>query len=401
MRGSYRVIISCVFCFFVLQLSAQIDSTAKRADSIVKRHKISVLAPLYLDSAFDGSGNYRFGKVLPKFIAPGLEFYQGVQMAIDSLQQQGLQLDINIYDTRSGKPALQNIIDKPEFEGTEIIIAHVNMADAQWLAHTAKDKNIPFINVNFPNEAGVNDNPQYVILNSTLFTHCEGVYKFMQKNYALSPIVVFRKKGPQEDRLNSYLKEIEKNTASVPLKLKYVTLNNDFTADEVSAQLNPAKTTIVLAASLDVNFGTRLAAQLSELNAGTHANILMGMPNWDAVNFSGSMYKGLEIIYSTPFYIAPSDSIAARLNRKYSSDNYVRPSEMVFRGFETTYQFAHLLVDNTDMPIQQKLASDKYKVFYDFNIQPVLNKQTGKTDYYENKKLFFVKKVDGQIKVVY
>ncbi|HTE23119.1 type 1 periplasmic-binding domain-containing protein [Flavitalea sp.] len=394
MLGSYRGILSCLFCLVVLQLSAQ-------TDSITERRKISVFAPLYLDSAFDASGNYRFGKVLPKFISPGLEFYQGVQLAIDSIQKQGLELDINIFDTRSGKTALQNIIDKPEFQGTDIILAHVNMADAQWLAHTAKAQNIPFINVNFPNEAGVTDNPQYVILNSTLFTHCEGLYRFMQKNYALSPIVVFRKKGAQEDRLNAYLKAIEKSTASVPLKLKYVTLNDGFTTEDVSAQLNPNKTTIIMSASLDVNFGMRLAAQLSELNAGTHANILLGMPNWDAVNFSGSLYKGLEIIYSTPFYIAPSDSTAARLNRKYSSENYVRPGEMVFRGFETTYQFAHLLLDKSDTTIQQKLGNDKYKIFYDFNIQPVLNKQTGKTDYYENKKLFFVKKTDGLFKAVY
>ncbi|MHA4845522.1 ABC transporter substrate-binding protein [Flavitalea antarctica] len=394
MLGSYRVVISCLLCLFVLNVSGQTDTA-------VKRHKISVLAPLYLDSAFDAAGNYRYGKVLPKFIAPGLEFYQGVQLAIDSIRKQGLELDINIFDTRSGKPALQKIIDQPEFDGTEIIIAHVNMADAQWLAHLAKDRKIPFINVNFPNEAGVSDNPNYILLNSTLFTHCEGLYKFMQKNYALSPIVVFRKKGAQEDRLNFYLKEIEKTTASVPLKLKYVTLNDGFTPDEVAAHLNPAKTTIALSASLDVNFGTRLATQLSELNTGSHANILVGMPNWDAVNFSGSLYKGLEIIYSTPFYIAPSDSTAANLNRKYSKDYYVRPGEMVFRGFETTYQFSHMLVDTLEAPIQQKLVTDKYKVFYDFNIQPVINKQTGKTDYYENKKLFFVKKIDGQIKAVY
>ena len=99
--------------------------------------------------------------------------------------------------------------------------------------------------------------------------------------------------------------------------MKYVTLNDGFTPEDVSAHLNPDKTSVVLAASLDINFGTRLAVQLSELNAGNHANILVGMPNWDAINFSGSLYKGLEIIYSTPFYIAPSDSTAARLNRKY------------------------------------------------------------------------------------
>jgi len=394
MRGLNRMLFSCLFVCVVFQLSAQTDTT-------VSRRKISILAPLYLDSAFDAGGNYRYGKLMPKFIAPGLEFYQGVQMAIDSLSDEGLQLDINIFDTRAGKSSLQTIVDKPEFQGTNIIIAHVNMADAQWLAQTARNRGLPFINVNFPNEAGVSDNPQYVILNSTLYTHCEGLYKFMQKNYALSPITIFRKKGAQEDRLNTYLKEIERSTSSVPLKLKYVTLNDDFTASDVAANLTADKTNIVFAASLDVNFGTRLATLLSELNALDQASILIGMPNWDAVNFTGSLYKGLEIIYSTPFYIAPSDSVANRVNRTYSRENYVRPGEMVFRGFETTYHFAHLLAETDPTPLQQKLARNNYKVFYDFNIQPVVNKKTGKTDYYENKKLFFVKKLDGQIKAVY
>jgi hypothetical protein len=400
MIRSYHVIISCLLFFAGFPLSAQTDSLPK-ADSLPKRHKVSVLAPLYLDSAFDAAGNYRYGKLLPKFIAPGLEMYEGVQMAIDSLEHEGVQLDINILDTRAANSTLQSVVGMPEFDGTEVIIAYVNMADAQWLARFAKERNIPLINVNFPNEAGVTDNPNYIILNSTLFTHCEGLYKFMQKNFALSPITVFRKKGAQEDRLNAYLREIEKSTSSVPLKMKYVTLNDNFTPEELSAQLDANKTNVAFSASLDVNFGMRLAQQLSVLNASTHATILVGMPNWDAVNFSGSPYKGLEIIYSTPFYIAPSDSTAARVNREFSKSFYMRPGEMVYRGFETTYQVAHMLSDNNTASLQQKLTRHKYKVFYDFNILPVINKKTAQTDYYENKKLFYIKKTDGLIKAVY
>src|SRR5690349_3171545 len=207
MRRTTNVILTCLISVFVAQFVGVMNASAQ-VDSTVQHRKIAILAPLYLDSAFDASGNYRYGKVLPKYIAPGLEFYQGVQLAIDSLRSEGLKLEINIFDTRAGKAALQDIVSKPEFDGTEVMIAHVNMADAQWLAQTAKSRSIPLVNVNFPNEAGVSDNPQYIILNSTLFTHCEGLYRFMQKNYALSPIVVFRRKGAQEDRLNAYLKEI-------------------------------------------------------------------------------------------------------------------------------------------------------------------------------------------------
>jgi hypothetical protein len=48
------------------------------------------------------------------------------------------------------------------------------------------------------------------------------------------------------------------------------------------------------------------------------------------------------------------------------------------------------------------IGEKKYKVFNDFNIQPVfLNKQTMTLDYFENKKLYFIKKVDGNITAVY
>ncbi|RYZ50004.1 MAG: hypothetical protein EOP49_14965 [Sphingobacteriales bacterium] len=402
MRGITRLIMPCLLLAACITTSAQVDSvkvTSMVPDSADQRYKITVLAPLYLDSAFDASGNYRYDKAFPRFLTPGMEFYQGVQLAIDTLQKQGLDLDINIFDSRAARSTLKTIFEKPEFEGTDIIIGHVNMADAQWLAQTARNLDIPFVNVNFPNEAGVTDNPDYIMLNSTLYTHCEGLYKFMQKNYALAPITVFRKKGVQEDRLNTYLREIEKTTSSVPLKMKYVTLSDNFTPEELTKSLDAGKTNIVFAASLDVNFATRLAQQLAPLNTTTHASILVGMPNWDAINFAP--FKGLEVIYSTPFYIAPSDSLAGRVTRSYISDNYVRPGEMVFRGYETVYQVAHLLLEDDSTPIQQRLAHDKYKLFYDYNILPVLNKKTNKTDYYENKKLFFVKKMDGVIKAVY
>jgi hypothetical protein len=37
----------------------------------------------------------------------------------------------------------------------------------------------------------------------------------------------------------------------------------------------------------------------------------------------------------------------------------------------------------------------------EFDIQPVINRTTMTLDYFENKKLYFVKKVDGVVKTVY
>ena len=87
-------------------------------DSAIVKHKIAIFAPLYLDSAFDQSNEYKYAKnVFPKFINPGLEFYEGAQLALDSLNKEGSPLEIFIYDTRSTTETLEQQLAKPELAG--------------------------------------------------------------------------------------------------------------------------------------------------------------------------------------------------------------------------------------------------------------------------------------------
>ena len=180
---------------------AQSDTLNKpQSDTLAKRYQVAVFTPLYLDSAFDASLNYRYGKNFPKFLNPGLEFYEGIQLAIDSLQKENVELDVHVYDTRSATTKVDKIVRAREFDDIKLIIGHVNGPETRQLANEAAKRNVPFINVNYPNDAGVNNNPYFVILNSTLATHCSALYKFLQRNFALSTITVFRKKRTQEDQ---------------------------------------------------------------------------------------------------------------------------------------------------------------------------------------------------------
>lgn len=360
---------------------------------------VAVFTPLYLDSAFDPIDNYRYNKTFPRFFNAGLEFYEGVQLALDSLQREGAALEVHVYDTKGSRPKFDDLLRSDSLNKMNLIIGHVTANEARILADTAAKKNIPFINVNFPNDAGVTNNPNFVILNSTLKTHCEGLYRFLQKNFALSPIVLFRKKGVQEDRLLEYFKEIEKTTASVPLKIKYVTLENNFTAQQLTAHLDPDKTTTVIAGSLDISFAQRLCQQLASMIT-TRATTVFGMPTWDGADFTKPEYKNLEIFYSTPFYVSPDDKTALALQQSFKTRFYSRPSDMVYRGYETMYHFGKLLMQHKQN-IGSSLTDKRYLLFTQFDIQPVIDKKTMTLEYFENKKLYFLKTVDGNVKAVY
>jgi len=363
------------------------------------RQHIAIFTPLYLDSAFDVSGNYRYdNKTFPRQASAGLEFWEGAELAIDSLKREGVQLDVHVYDTKAAPQRIDTILMSEEFKKMNLIIGHVNVNEAAKLARVAATMDIPFINANLPNDAGITNNHNYVILNPTLPTHCVAIYRFLQKNYSLSDIIYFRKKGVMEDRLRNYFADFEKTTA-VKLKIKYITLDDNITSDKLSVYLDEEKPNICIAGSLDANFAQTLCQQLALLSTAGKPNVVVGMPTWDVIDFEKSQYKNLEIVYSTPFYIAPTGKLAASVYEDFKSTFYSRPSDMVFRGFETLYHFAHLL-KLYGKNLGSSMSDKKHMLFGEFDIQPVINKQTTTLDYFENKKLYFVRKADGVVKTV-
>ncbi|HEX6332934.1 MAG TPA: hypothetical protein VFZ78_01840 [Flavisolibacter sp.] len=354
--------------------------------------KIAVFTPLYLDSAFDGTGNFRYNeKNYARFVNPGLDFYLGAQLALDSLAKRGAQLDVHILDSRSGGNVAQQLA-LPQLEGTDLIIAQSNAAETKLIAEAAQRMNIPFISATFPNDAGVGNNPYFVVLNSTLQTHAEGIYRFLQKYHSLDQVIFFRRPGGQEDQLKHYFTEFAKTTASVPVRIKFVDLPGNFSAQQLVQHLDSNRRNVCIAGSLDESFGMRLTQALSVVNDVYPVRVI-GMPTWD--NFNFSKVTDVEVVYSTPFYYARQNTLESQLAKEYAAKMTANPGDMFFRGYETVLRFALLLLDTKD-DVASNLSRKGNTVFTQFNIQPILRSGSDMNlDYFENKHLYFVKIFGG------
>ena len=366
-----------VFFFALASLNAQ----------EIRKYKIAIFTPLYLDSAFDVAGNFRYEKAGAKFTNAGLDFYYGAQLALDSLQKTGAPLDVFFCDSR-GKESINYQLAKPEMRDVEMIIAQTNASETKLLADAALRKKIPFVSTTYPNDAGVDDNPYFVILNTTLRAHAEGIYRFLQKYHSLDKIVVFRKPGTQEDLLKNYFNDITKSTVSTPLNIKFVDLGADYVPQTLAAQLDSTKRTVVVAGSLDEAFAMKLTQTLSVLNNKYPVRVI-GMPTWENFNFNRA--NDLEIIYTTPFNYDRSSALETSLTSDYTKTMAVKPSDLFFRGYESTFRFASLLTD-TGKDVASNLSKKVNAIFTQFDIQPVFKDESKMSlDYFENKHLYFVK----------
>ncbi len=359
--------------------------------------KVAVFAPVYLDSAFNGP-NYKLGNSnsLPRNILPGLDFYNGVMLAVDSLNAEHAQVDVLFYDTKSMTEPLQTVLQKPEMAGTSLIIASFSArSEIKPVADFALAGNIPLISFTYPNDGGLSGNPFFVLVNPTLRTHCEGLYKYLQRIYPTSSMVMFRKKGAVEDLIQSVFGEMGRNTQGVPLKIKTAELPDSFTTSQVTSYLDSNRQNIVICGTLSETFGTNLMKSLGE--SKNYPSIAVGMPTWDALKV---LNKSVTYIYSTPYNYLRSDKTGYQLIAHYKAKYAGRPSDMAFKGFESMYHFTRLLLKHGSALINN-LSDRDFKLFNEFDIQPVhTKKEQILPDYLENKKLYFIRKIDGQVKSI-
>jgi hypothetical protein len=362
--------------------------------------KVAVFVPIYINDAFNGT-TYKLGKLsLPKNILPGLEFYNGAMMAIDSLQREGVSAEINIYDTKDYAEFIR-VITGSALSNTGVIIAALtNTTELSQLAKAALQKNIPLISATYPNTGNINANPFFVLLNSSLQAHVEGIYKYLQRNHSLDNILMVKRNGATENYLQNVFTELNKSSRSVPLKMKWVSLTDTFGNYYLTRNLDTTKRNVVVVSSPNERFGVKVVKAINDVE-NVFNTIVIGMPTWDGINeFNRAGIENVEIVYTTPFNYPRYNYLGSAISTSYRSKYGSRPSDMVYKGYETVFHFTKLLSTHRENFVN-RLSDSSFTLFNQFNIQPVKLKRDNKNpDYYENKKLYFVKKREGSIESV-
>lgn len=387
MTRLYTIILGFFLLVVTINATAQLSTT---------NLKIAVFAPVYLDSIFDGN-NYKLGNnILPKSVLPGLDFYNGMMLAVDSLNVEKQSLEIVFFDTKNGDESIDLILEKNELQNVSLIIASFNdRSEIKTLAEFALNKNIPLISMTYPNDGGIRNNPFFALVNPTLTTHIEAIYKYMHRAFATENITIIKRKGAIEDMISNSFLNMNKKTAGLPLKIKTVSLPDNFENSQAIKYLDSTKLNVILCASLNETFGNNLVKTLA-LNKN-YKTIIVGMPTWDGLKDIG---KEAEIIYTSPYNYSRTDLLGQQITNSYRNKYYGRPSDMVFKGFEALYHFGKLLIKYNNNLINH-LSDKEFKLFNEYDFQPIKSTTIDfLPDYLENKKIYFIRKVDNQIKLI-
>ena len=361
--------------------------------------KVGIFAPIYLDSVFSASGNFKYKESIPKFITPGLEFVHGAQIALDSMMFFDEQVEAYIYDTKSYTHPIPQLIKSNKLDSLDLIIGSVKDIDYKQLSDFALSKNIPFVSATYPNDGGVVANPFLIIANSTLKAHCEAIYSYIIQTHGADKIYLCRKKGNQEDKIANYFNTMNDQDGKAFLNIQKINFDSSFTYETLKKKLDTTRKIVIIGGSLEENFATDLADACKEFNDHYNNVTLVGMPNWDGFKalLKKEDFEDFPIYYTTPYFNNKSDAYSKIVINGYNKKYKGKPSDMAFKGFEITYSFVKLLIKYPN-DLMNHLNDKTFKLFTDYNFRPVILKKEGiLPDYFENKHLYFIKILNGSM----
>ena len=370
-----------VIVLFILLLSCAYNNYAQSITDIQERKKIVLFLPLEIDAAFNGSEYILGNKNLPKTMLPGLDFYNGVIMALDSIKKIYSALDVRIVDAKQKNNPLTTLLTDSSLQNPALIISAItNKTDTKSLADFALTQQTPMISAIFPNDAGVTNNPFFTILNPTLKTQCEAIYNYIQTNFSKNTILYIKKKGTTEDYIQNIIQGGNNKTTQ-----SFVNIDeqDSIAFDDIAPYLDSTKQNILLCGSLKESFGYSIVKMLNYHPA--YKTTIMGMPTWDGEKSLN--VPNVEIIYASPYYFNGNEKLLKQLTAAYKKKYLGRPSDQFFKGYETMLYFTTSLLSKTS------------PAFNMFKITPVNNADNkSQVDYQENKNLYFFRKQNGQIK---
>ena len=327
-------------------------------------YNVTVLLP-FLSDRFDPERNEIF-----RNSTWALNYYGGMKMALDELDDQGVKLNVQVMDSKAQEAAVGRLLNtRAEFYNSHLIIGPYRSDNVELVAEFARRNNKTYVS---PHSASANvaaANPNFIQVSPTLQSHCQAITKHAFENYGRKKMVlVARDKEVEKARFNYFQEEIFRLEGRIEDSLRlreYVVEvdNNDeerFGNIDLSPYMTPGDTTVFILPSWSnetfvYSFLSQAKLASNPMNSGQQSQsepsepmhvVVYGMPQWqgyERIDFD--LYESLNVHISSDTYL---DSYADEIRffkRKFYNRYGVTPGKEAFLAYDVTRYFGRMLND--------------------------------------------------------
>jgi len=262
------------------------------------------------------------------------DFHLGSVMAIDSLRQKGLKINVTYLDTENSNYKLQFLVNKNDFSDTDVVIGPLFFDKAHWVSKRIK---APVITPIFSKKQDSLSSKNLIKSSPDFKVYEDKLLAYMEKVYKGENIVVINDEKPENQsklwRIVNKLKAFD----SIQ-NIEVIKPENSYISQEIfMKKLDTLSKNWVLLISDEIITTNATVNNLKTYAEDVDISLFALTKGRNFDNISNSLLGKLKFIFTTSEYLNMKDIKTQRFYEKYKSKNYALPTKYAIRGFDVTY----------------------------------------------------------------
>ncbi|PCH70586.1 MAG: hypothetical protein COC06_04205 [Bacteroidales bacterium] len=319
--------------------------------------RIALFLPLYLDvnDSINRSISYkdtieivteRNPRILYSKSHDFIRFYQGILLAVDSLQKEGLSIDLHVFDTEKSTKKVQRILNGLKYTDLDFMIGPVYRSTFSVVADFAQRRGIPIISPLSPKNSALKTNPFVIQMNTSIKSICGKISDFVCYDLDTRNLIVVH--PDRYEHLNEFqlVTDIERNMFE---KGKYWE-NDEMSYKKISfdeyglfgieRMLCDTVENVILIPSTKQPYVENIISNLNVLSQRFDIR-LIGFPVWQRYNsLDAELFYNLNLSVVTPYKIDYNETKVTSFVDDFREKFKCEPNNFSFRAFDMCRYFS-------------------------------------------------------------
>ena len=308
------------------------------------------------------------------------DFYLGAEIAIDSLRKQGINIDLNVFDTGKKGTKIHTILAENNLDDNDVVIGPLYSEEAEVVANSIKS---PVVFPHYSKKQSSFSSSKLIKTSPEKKVFREELTNYIKDNFTKGNLILVGDGKAVSNNSNAIIKQSLESHDSISVVNVLKPKKGYIAKDRFLEILKPSVDNWVILTSNDNVLVADAINSLISLPDSTHVRVFTFNKGRAFDKVANLKLAKINLTYVSDEYVNEASASTQLFNKQYISKNNALPSYYATKGFDVTYDVLIRLASGNDLKSTFKEgASFRVESKFDYT-----NKLFGTS---ENKGLFIV-----------
>lgn len=319
-----------------------------------------------------------------------INFYAGAMLAFEKLEAEGINMNVNVYDSKSEN--IDGILSGYEMRNADLIIGPRDTRELQKVAEFGKERSITVISPWKASSKITSENPYYIQLIPGLYDHYSKIAEHASENFRSENVILLGRNSSDRRRFKYFQQDI-------PFEEYMVNEDSLMVGETAFDSLfvkTPEKQALIIPnySSKDERFIYNCLRRIN-IEKGMKDIVVYGMPIMkDSDRTTFNFYSSLNMHICISKFVDMDESDVINFERGYYNTYAALPTTDAFEGYDVMMYVGRSL-DKYGKNFQFHMDSDENEYIQtSYNLEKIFKSEDVDKDNFENINYYGNKHLD-------